>query len=53
MYSPAKRSGMRTTKPAIGPLTPTSNRIARVGNGSRMRMTAPIVPVIAIGIGMK
>ena len=42
---PMKIVGRTMRKPAIGPATPTSNRILRLGNGSRMRITAPRVPL--------
>jgi hypothetical protein len=51
--SPKKKAGTRTRNPAIGPATPISKRAARLGNGSRMRISAPSVPVRMIGIGMK
>ena len=42
---PRKSAGTATTKPAIGPAAPTSNRIGLVGMRSRIRMKAPTVPV--------
>jgi len=41
---PYRRIGSATTKPAIGPATPMSNRARRSVKGDRMRMTAPKVP---------
>ena len=51
--SPMKRKGISTRKPAIGPANPMSKRTRRFGNGSRILMNAPRVPVIGSGAGRK
>ena len=45
-------AGTAITKPATGPLRPTSKRARRVVIGERMRMNAPNVPK-SVGAGMK
>jgi hypothetical protein len=44
MDIPANSNGTSTTKPPIGPATAISNNAVRSGNGSRILITAPIVP---------
>jgi hypothetical protein len=51
--TPMKSAGTATRNPAIGPAMPMSNSIRFSGIGSRMRMNAPSVPKIEIGIGRK
>ena len=41
---PRSVTGIATSKPAIGPLAPTSNKAFRFGIGSLIDMKAPIVP---------
>ena len=41
---PRRAAGTSTTKPPIGPAMAMSNSAARVGNASRILMTAPSVP---------
>jgi hypothetical protein len=53
MAIPASMAGTATTKPAIGPATPTSKRIGLVRMAPRMRMKAPSVPVKLLGKGRK
>ena len=52
---PRRVTGIATSKPAIGPLAPTSNSALRLGIGSLMEINAPIVPNgnIIGGIGKK
>ena len=44
-YMPRMSAGTSTTNPAMGPAMPTSKSTLREGNASRMRMTAPSVPI--------
>src|SRR3989304_6868464 len=50
---PRNSAGTRTANPAIGPAIPMSKRTRRFGNASLILMTAPSVPVIGRGAGMK
>ena len=50
---PRNSKGINTMYPAIVPAMPISNKAFRLGNGSRMRMTAPSVPKMVNGMGMK
>lgn len=52
--SPITSSGSATTRPAIGPATPTSNNASGSAMGRRILMTAPRVPSDTCGgSGMK